>query len=1037
MKNALELVRAGAGSGKTTDLCKTVAIAVGNGLDPARLLATTFTKKAAAELKGRIQAELLSRESGRTSERHAAERLELAAIGTVHGVAHQLLSRYAIEMGLSPRLEVMTEEAGIRALGELLGAVPEPDRQRLVELAERFGVDDLDQRIRLLLNAKRGNRISDAEFTTQMAESAERVCALLAPGGVAGRASPSGRLRELADEALTEIGKLIDTTKTTGKARQKLRQLRSGHLPLWGSHLDAIKVTASTKSGADALLCALRAHAAGVCREPALHADVRAFSDQLAQATLRLEADYRQHKADRGLVDFTDLETLFLELLENEALATRLSEDFDLVMVDEFQDTNPLQLAIFQRLRSSAPHNRWVGDPKQAIYGFRDTDPKLVNDVWDRSSDAKREELPHNYRSQRGLVQLVGALFGPAFGADSRQTPVNPGFPRGVERWLFETKNQSDDATALAIGIAKLNADGIRFGDIAVLERTNNQVKTIAEGLEKLGIPHLIEHPGLLWTREGAIALAGLRLVADRYDALAAATVIHLLSDPAKETPEWLGKRLETLREVLKHNTNGSEKPWQDDSRLAGIEEIDRVQDSPSVIVQRVIETLRLPALIAHWGDPARRSSNLDSLIRHAHEYEQGAEEAGRAATLGGLIHQFEKLREQRRDVCFPPLGHDAVTVMTYHSAKGLEWPVVVLDGLNTARDPNMWSPVVTGSAGPDSLEGRVLRSWVWPFGKSEGQSPRLRSGSGLEDRALASEEGRERATQDREENLRLLYVGCTRAKNKLVFAHREGKYLWLAQLTEIDETLDCGLGDGEHAVEGIETTFVVRRLNTGMLDEHRIDPARQARWFAAHDIRVSHERTPRYSSPSRSNAKSDPVHVRCQELDGPSYFPTGAGEDRHAAIGDAVHGYLAALPSARNIGQAEKETIAKRCLAAFGVSGLLAPADVVQAGARFQKWVEQTYPDAEWLVEMSVIGDRPAGGRWLGTVDLLLRLPDGTVIVMDHKSAPIHRNSCAAKAMEFASQLSAYSEALTSGGASVAGRWIHFALSGVMVELS
>ena len=58
------------------------------------------------------------------------------------------------------------------------------------------------------------------------------------------------------------------------------------------------------------------------------------------------------------------------------------AQDFDLILVDEFQDTNPLQLAIFQRLRQIAPRSRWVGDPKQAIYGFRDTDPELINEVW-------------------------------------------------------------------------------------------------------------------------------------------------------------------------------------------------------------------------------------------------------------------------------------------------------------------------------------------------------------------------------------------------------------------------------------------------------------------------------------------------------------------------------------------------------------------------------------------------------------------------------------------------------------------------------
>ena len=124
--------------------------------DPARILATTFTKKAAAELKGRIQAKLLEGSDGRSSAHQHADRLELAAIGTVHGVAHQLLSRYAIEMGLSPRLEVITEPAAERSLSNLLSAIPVSHWQPLVGCAERLGVDDLHRRVLDLLASKRG-----------------------------------------------------------------------------------------------------------------------------------------------------------------------------------------------------------------------------------------------------------------------------------------------------------------------------------------------------------------------------------------------------------------------------------------------------------------------------------------------------------------------------------------------------------------------------------------------------------------------------------------------------------------------------------------------------------------------------------------------------------------------------------------------------------------------------------------------------------------------------------------------------------------
>ena len=418
---SLELVRAGAGSGKTTDLCQTVADAVSEGLDPARILATTFTKKAAAELKGRIQAQLLTNADGLRAAHQNADRLELAAIGTVHSVAHQLLSRYAIEMGLSPRLEVVTEVASDRALSDLLGNIPLSAWQPFADCAERLGITDLHHRILNLLAAKRGNVISDDDFIAQMTGSADRVCELLAPSGTPTGETSISQLHDLAEQALTDIDSLNDTQKNTNKARQKLRQLKSKQLPLWGSYLDASRITAGKRSGADGMLDALRNHASQVRQNPTLQADIKEFSALLAKETNRLESQYTDYKTARGLVDFTDLETLLLQLLQDETLAARLAEDFDLILVDEFQDTNPLQLAIFQQLRKFSKRNRWVGDPKQAIYGFRDTDPELVDDIWNNVHDATRTELPNNYRSQRGLVQLVGALFEPIFGIDAKQ----------------------------------------------------------------------------------------------------------------------------------------------------------------------------------------------------------------------------------------------------------------------------------------------------------------------------------------------------------------------------------------------------------------------------------------------------------------------------------------------------------------------------------------------------------------------------------------------------------------------------------------
>ena len=1043
MMTTLEVVRAGAGSGKTTDLCQTVADAVADGLDPARILATTFTRKAAAELKGRIQAQLLQGSDGRSAAHQHADRLELAAIGTVHSVAHQLLSRYAIEMGLSPRLEVITEPTAERALSDLLSAIPISDWQPLADCAERLGIDDLHRRVLGLLASKRGNLISDADFSAHMTASGERVCKLLAPDGVSAAETPISQLYDLAEEALTNIDALLnDTQKNTNTARQKLRQLRSKRIPLWGSYLQAIRITAGKKSGADGMLDALRNHASNVCRNPRLHGEIREFSTLLAAETIRLNSQYKAHKAERGLVDFTDLETLLLELLADEHLAAHLAEDFDLVLVDEFQDTNPLQLAIFQELRRISPRSRWVGDPKQAIYGFRDTDPELVDEIWKNSADAERTELPNNHRSQRGLVQLVGRLFGPVFGADASQEPQRPSMPRGIERWVFDTKNQGDDATALACGIATLHAEGIRFGDIVVLERTNRLLPPIADAFDTLGIPYLFESPGLLSTREGAVVLAGLRLVADRSASLAAATVLHLLGDPEQDTPDWIIERLQALRDA---NASGEEEasttfqvPWEGDARFSRIENIDRSVLSPTLVAQQVIESLNLPTLLQEWGDPARRCSNLDSILQHTREYEEIAFDFGQAATLSGLILHLEQLASDELDIRFPPQGHDAVTLMTYHSAKGLEWPVVVLSGLSFDRSPNMWSPVVTGGgrSDVDPLEGRTLRSWTWPFGQTDGPFGGLRTGSGLEDDALISSEGQARTVRESEENMRLLYVGCTRAKHRLVFAHRQGKYAWLAQLPAVDSLLDTSLDEGEHELDGIDTSFVLRRLNTGMVDECQLPARLQECWLSLTGNPIPPEFMSRFHSPSQAPEEPGNSEFHTEELPGPSHFPSGADEDQYAAIGDAVHSYFAALPSMQSLGDAEKERVAERCLSAFSVTGILSPSVLISSGDRFSEWVESKYPGAQWLTELPVTAPRSAGGQWNGTLDLLLALTSGNVVIIDHKSAPIRREHCVAKASTFSGQLVAYKEMINSTERAVCSSWIHFPLAGVVAEL-
>ncbi len=1080
--SSLEVVRAGAGSGKTTDLCKTVVTAVHDGLDPAKILATTFTRKAAAELKGRIQAALLRGDGNPTTKanskannkakkvspehRQHAERLELAAIGTVHGVAHHLLEQYAIPMGLSPRLNVLTELAVSSSQRELLGMIDAESWSELTEIGTRLAFDRLADTILKLMEEKRTNRIGNDDFLKQMAASADQVCLLLAAHGSNPDAEPMEHLFQLADDTLTQLDQLTsDQTKVTQDAKQLLRRILTRRQSVWNNFTRVAQLEGGKRSGANNLLEPLRQFGASVRLHPGLHDDIRNFSNLLAQQVVQLESRYQEYKTARGLVDFTDLEILFLELLERSDLATALGRDYELILVDEFQDTNPLQLAIFEKLRPLAKRNRWVGDPKQAIYGFRGTDPQLVNEVWNHIDKHSRRSLDYNYRSQKGLVQLTGKLFAPVFGKEAVQKPKKPAKAKGVERWLLTPspdksgQNKTDDAMSLACGIAALHAEGVPYGDIAILERTNASLTTLAACCDELGIPYLLDTHGLLATREGAMVLAGLRLVADRNDSLAAAQILHLLDSSESETPDWFLERLKAVdeqyaktpdeeKEKLKENRS-MVLPWQDDDRFVALERIHRDLTPPAVIVQQVIDALNLPSRLAGWGDVARRGSHLDSLVKLATNYEETAFDAGQSATLTGLILHLESLAEMEQDKRHPSAGLDAVTLTTYHSAKGLEWPVVILSGLDTPRDPDMWQPLASGGD-PDHhspLEGRALQYWLWPFGYTEGSFPQRASGGGLEQDALDSAEGQIRCQQDREESLRLLYVGVTRAREKLVFAHREDRYGWLQLLPNVDEVLNCKRDPGEYPLKGIDTTLIVRKLNPSMAATYHQAPQKQITWLQSLPVDLpsssiasqiaSKSVSPiaRYHSPSGVPEVNGTPLPRIEPLTRRSLFPERAKEQDYATIGDAVHAYLAALPSIKSLPAEKKLAVATRCLNAFLAGPFVKATDLVSSGDRFVQWVETRFGNATWFTEMHLSSPRAEGGQWVGTIDLLLELPNGDGVLIDHKSAPLRRDHCPAKAASYSGQLNAYREMLSTAGQNVVSTWIHFPLAGVMAE--
>jgi len=301
---------------------------------------------------------------------------------------------------------------------------------------------------------------------------------------------------------------------------------------------------------------------------PDLHADIKRYYELLFDIAVSTLQQFQEDKKVRGLIDFTDQEHLLYQVLENSTVQSVLKEEIDLLMVDEFQDTSPLQLALFLRLAKLAKRVVWVGDVKQAIYGFRGSDPELMQSVLRHLEDkgGKTEILDTSWRSRPELVAYVNSVFVPTFlhvlpkerVALKPRPNVEAHTEPAVQHWQLVGTNASLRALALAQGVKELIASGYQikdktsgemrnahYGDVAVLSGTNVHLDNTAKALASFNIPVSRSQVGLLSKPEAALVLATIRFLVDRSDDLAVAEIICLTQGQSPET--WLQGRFEYL----------------------------------------------------------------------------------------------------------------------------------------------------------------------------------------------------------------------------------------------------------------------------------------------------------------------------------------------------------------------------------------------------------------------------------------------------------------------------------------------------------
>jgi ATP-dependent exoDNAse (exonuclease V) beta subunit len=786
-------VSAGAGSGKTRVLVERfVAAVVEDGVAVDRLLAITFTEKAAAEMRSRVRARLLE-----LGQRERARDAEAAPISTIHAFCSGLLRSNALAAGLDPEYSVLDEAA-----------------------AGRLVLDAFDQALEAFLDEARGTESLDLAATYGTDKLRQMVVT------VHGRLRSRGRWPALEPvEPPPATGQRERLVRALAEARRELGP-RAGE----GTTIDRVlgaldrcdaafgALGEADPDPAELAKLAVKTGTAKAMQTPAFEELAAAHADYLAYCEgRRAAADhallarlldlfrdrYAALKEARSGLDFDDLELLARDLLVGRpAVRDAVRARYAQVMVDEFQDTNPLQNEILDLI--SDGNLFAVGDDGQSIYGFRHADVGLFRE---RRAGAERSgrarALRTNFRARPEVLDAVNAVFGRVW-AERGYEPLRP--PDGVAfeparaepaaelllvdyvkgRWeeaLGEDAPfgeslagvppwRAAEARLLARRISELAGPGRPFdyGDVAVLVRAGTDMGAYERAIAELGISTYAHGGGGWWDAQQVLDVRSyLAALANPRDELA---LVMVLASPlvgvslgtiasvrlrAKALGRGLWWALEAAFLPDGDGSDGLADALRDDQRALLSEFAVRFAAergrAPRLSLEALIDrgvtdsgydvaVLAMPA-----GD--RRLANVRKLMRLARRFE---------AEQGRDVRRFiDHLDERRllgaREAEAPVEGETsepAVRLMTIHAAKGLEFPVVCVADL--AR----WQAREPGSGLEVSEDGRT--------------GLRLASLSGESHAALHMEELiREQRERADEEEKRIFHVAFTRAREHLV----------------------------------------------------------------------------------------------------------------------------------------------------------------------------------------------------------------------------------------------------------------------------
>lgn len=816
------VVVAGAGTGKTTLLVNRLVHLLIKDPDPVsitQLVALTFTNKASTEMKARLrerltilkesnEVALLRNDGGAVSAAALCDRYELstdvianratealvnlekAQIGTLHSFAAHLLRLYPLESGVDPAFR---EDDGLRFEEHFTSAWDLWIDHELSQTGTHhpfwrsvLGIATLDD-IRGFARSLCSELVDIEEVQRQVGSAVINPVVVewwrkIAISSHALLKQYDRSKRRKVEHMLAATGSFMNLLVEQGPAA--IRNLPPSEREWLGKDLGAVVTGWDKMDFQEASRCIGAA-------QVLLTVDVEFFKELLIHVTPFVRA-VRSAFSQKGWLSFDGLLGKARNLLrDHPAVRERIKREYRAVLVDEFQDTDPVQyeiiLAVSERIGSYA--SCWsqmslqpgklfiVGDPKQSIYAFRRADVEAFDRVMQKviADHGTLQTLTTNFRSDAAVIGPVNDVFDRVFRPEPLVQPANvrldvrprrksatidPGVSlhvtvSGGDGEAFDSAAATRaEGEVLARWIKEdlLDRSSVRPGHVALLFRKLTQADTYLDAMRRYGIPYVVEGEKYFYRRQEVIDLVNLlRVLIYPHDSVAMA---GLLRSPLGGLNDRDLYDVRTVGYFDYLNHQGLES-WDHSrafslrrlySQLSALHE----EIAPLPLADAVQMTFdRLPIL-----ELAAASLHGEQAVANLLKVKQMAIALADRPhlTLSGFVDEMVLRLEEQPDEAESPLAEDsaeAVQVLTIHKAKGLEFPVVVLPGLHqgSGRERGVSNVTYDWSSGTYglSLAGRSTFGWVL-----------------LKERL---------ATREKAERRRVLYVGMTRAKDLLVLS--------------------------------------------------------------------------------------------------------------------------------------------------------------------------------------------------------------------------------------------------------------------------